>query len=63
MSRIKNLARGLASGYAAMAANVLYTMGSVPLALSYLSKDEFGLWAVVSTIGGYLMLIDHKLEC
>ena len=34
MSRMKNLATGLASGYAAIAANVLYSLGSVPLPLS-----------------------------
>jgi O-antigen/teichoic acid export membrane protein len=58
MSRMKNLTRAMASGYAAMGANVLYTMGSVPLALTYLSKSEFGLWALVMQIGGYLSLID-----
>jgi len=46
------------SGYAAMGAAVLYTLGSVPVALSYLSTEEFGLWALVMQIGGYLTLVD-----
>lgn len=58
MSRIKNLARALASGYVALGANVLYTLGTVPVALHYLSKPEFGLWALVSQISGYLLLVD-----
>ena len=41
-SRFKHAVHGLASGYAAMACNVLYTLGSVPLALHYLSDKEFG---------------------
>lgn len=46
------------SGYAVIGASVLLTMASVPLALKYLSKEEFGLWAVVSQIAGYLNLVD-----
>lgn len=58
MSRFRHAARSLASGYAAIAANVLFTLASYPLALHYLSKDEFGLWAVVMQIAGYLLLFD-----
>jgi O-antigen/teichoic acid export membrane protein len=58
MSRILNAARSLASGYAALGVNVLYTLGSVPLALHYLSKAEFGLWATVTQVASYLLLID-----
>ncbi|HSU56756.1 MAG TPA: hypothetical protein VLT36_22045 [Candidatus Dormibacteraeota bacterium] len=58
MSRVHNAARSLASGYAAMVANVFYTLASVPLALHYLSKEEFGLWALVAQIGVYLTLLD-----
>jgi len=56
MSRVRNAVRSLVSGYAGV--NVLYTLASVPLALHYLSKDEFGLWALVTQITSYLMLID-----
>ncbi len=58
MSRFRHAARSLASGYAAIATNVLFTLASYPLALHYLSKDEFGLWAVVAQIAGYLLLLD-----
>src|SRR5437016_6062388 len=57
-SRIKNAVHSLASGYAAIGGTVLYTLASGPLALHYLSKDELGLWWLVTQIGGYLMLID-----
>jgi hypothetical protein len=58
MSRLKNFARGVVSGYVQMAVSVLYALASVPLALHYLSKAEFALWALVSQVLGYLALID-----
>ncbi len=58
MSRFRNAARSLTSGYAALAANGVYLLASVPLALHYLSTDEFGLWNLVVLIAGYLTLID-----
>src|ERR1043166_1048523 len=58
MSRLRNTVRALASGYAAMAGMALYSLATIPLALHYLSKDEFGLWALVTQIGSYLLLID-----
>jgi len=58
MSRILNAARSLASGYAALGVNVLYTLGSVPLALHYLPRAEFGLWFTVAQVASYLLLID-----
>jgi O-antigen/teichoic acid export membrane protein len=62
VSRILNAARSLASGYAAIGVNVLYTLGSVPLALHYLSKAEFGLWATVTQVASYLLLIDMGMS-
>lgn len=62
MSRILNAARSLASGYAAIGVNVLYTLASVPLALHYLSKEEFGLWATVTQVASYLLLIDMGMS-
>lgn len=50
--------RSLVAGYFSVGANFLFTIFSVPLALHFLSKEEFGLWAVVLQIGGYLMLLD-----
>ncbi len=39
-------------------ATSLYSLASVPLALHYLSKERFALWALMASIGGYLSLID-----
>ncbi len=44
--------------YAAIGVNVFYTIASVPLALHYLNKEEFGLWALVTQLSGYLMLLE-----
>jgi O-antigen/teichoic acid export membrane protein len=58
MSRLKKFTHSLLSGYVALGANIFYTLAGVPLALHYLGKLEFGLWALVAQIGGYIMLID-----
>jgi O-antigen/teichoic acid export membrane protein len=58
MSRAKRFASALASGYLALAANVVYTVLSIPLALRYLTREEFGLWVVVGQITGYFALLD-----
>ena len=58
MSRRKRFASSLGSGYLAMAANAIYSAASIPLALHYLTREEFGLWAVVTQIGGYIALLD-----
>ncbi|MCU0783285.1 MAG: oligosaccharide flippase family protein [Verrucomicrobia bacterium] len=57
MSRFKRFAHSLFSGYALIAANVLYTLASVPLALHYLSKKEFGLWILVTQVCNFNMLV------
>jgi len=41
---------------------VVYTLASVPLALHYLSKAEFGLWALTSQLGGYMALLDFGMR-
>jgi O-antigen/teichoic acid export membrane protein len=41
-----------------LVATALYGLASFPLALHYLSEERFGLWALMSTIGSYLVLID-----
>lgn len=58
MSRFKRYAHSIVSGYVALWANIAYTFASVPLALHYLSAREFGLWAVVTQVVGYLLLLD-----
>jgi O-antigen/teichoic acid export membrane protein len=58
MSRIKRAVHGVASGYAILIATSLYSLASIPLALHFLSNEEFGLWGVMISIGAYLALID-----
>ncbi len=74
MSRTKRFAGAVLSGYALILANILYTLASIPLALHYLSKEEFGLWALVVQVCNFnqilidlgmssavtRVLIDHK---
>src|ERR1700744_2736549 len=62
MSRVKRFAHSLASGYIMLGTNVLYTLASVPLALHYLSKSEFGLWALTTQISGYIALVDFGMS-
>ena len=49
------------SSYAVISVNILYTLASVPLALHYLDKEEFGLWALVTQFSGYLMLLEFGM--
>ena len=56
--RTYNFIRGLGAGYLATAINIAFTAASVPLALHYLGKEQFGLWALAQQIAGYLMLLD-----
>lgn len=58
MSRSRHFFSGLLSSYAAICFNILYTLASVPLALKYLTTDEFGIWVLTTTIGGYYVLIE-----
>jgi hypothetical protein len=58
MSRLRNYAAALGSSYVALAANIVYTLASVPLALSYLDKASFALWGLSIQIAGYVALID-----
>ena len=57
-SRTHNFIRGLGAGYLAIAVNIAYTAASIPLALHYLGREQFGLWALAQQIAGYLMLLD-----
>lgn len=58
MSRFKRFAHSLASGYLLLGTNVVFTLAQVPLALHYLTKNEFGLWALTTQITGYLLMLD-----
>jgi O-antigen/teichoic acid export membrane protein len=61
MSRLKRFAHSLLSGYIQLGVNVVFTLASVPLALHYLGKEEFGLWALITQIAGYIALMDFGL--
>ena len=58
MSRLRLLAHNISSGYTAIAANAVFTLVSVRLALHYVSLEEYGLLALVTTVVGYLSLVD-----
>src|SRR5579872_6699781 len=62
MSRFRRIVHGVVSGYASLVAATVYALASIPLALHYLSKEQFGLWALMSTIGGYLSLVDFGMS-
>src|ERR1017187_10401730 len=58
MSRSHRFLHTLVSSYAAMAAGMVYGLVSIPLALHFLPKSEFGLWAVMTQVVGYIALIE-----
>jgi O-antigen/teichoic acid export membrane protein len=58
MSRLKRFTHALISGYVLLGANVVYTLAAFPLAQSYLSPAEFGLWALTLSIAMYIAVID-----
>ena len=62
MTRSNRFITGLLSSYAAIGVNILFTLASVPLALHYLDKEEFGLWALVTQLSGYLMLLEFGMS-
>ncbi len=58
MSRLLQFARGVSSSWLATLATVIYSLLSVPLALRYLSFDEFGLFVLLIQIAAYFTLIE-----
>jgi O-antigen/teichoic acid export membrane protein len=62
MSRLKHYSRSLISSYGVLGANAAYSLISVPLALKYLSKPEFGLWVLTVQIGNYISLLDLGMQ-
>jgi len=62
MSRWQRFIWGAAAGYVSTATNLIYTAVSIPLALHFLPKAEFALWAVILQIFGYLMLLDMGMS-
>ncbi len=71
-SRKTLLTRGVLIGYGAMITQIFYSLATIPLALSYLKKEEFGLWGLVTTLTAYLAMLEfgmtnafqrHLFEC
>ncbi len=58
MSRFRRVAHSVASSYAVLIAAAVYSLASLPMALHYLSRERFGLWTLMASVGGYLSLID-----
>jgi len=58
MSRFRLVAQNISSAYLHAVATVGFTLVSIPLALRYLSTEEFGLWVLATQIIGYLTLVD-----
>lgn len=61
-TRSTRFTSGLLTGYAAIGVNILYTLLSVRLALCYLGKEEFGLWALALQISGYMGLLEFGIS-
>ena len=61
-SRSKKFTRSLLTGYGSIVVNILISLASIPLALSYLTQEQFGLWALALQINGYLGLVDFGMS-
>ena len=61
MSRLQRFVRTVVSSYALMFLSMLYQLGSIPLALRFLSKEQFGLWVLMTQIAGYLLMVDFGI--
>ncbi len=51
-------ARNAGASYVAFISNALYSLVSIPLAVSFLGKEQIGLWLIVNGIIGYLIWMD-----
>ena len=58
MTRLHQFARGVSSSWLATLATVTYSLLSVPIALRYLSVEEFGLFVLLIQIAAYFTLIE-----
>lgn len=60
--RTRRFLLGLGTGYLSIAANIVYTLISIPLALHFLTKEEFGLWVLVAQLTSYMNLVDLGMQ-
>lgn len=58
MTRLRQFTRGVSSSWLATLATVTYSLLSVPIALRYLSVEEFGLFVLLLQIAAYFTLIE-----
>jgi O-antigen/teichoic acid export membrane protein len=58
MTRSVQFVRGLGSSWLATLASVLYSIVSVPIALRYLTPEEFGLFVLLLQVAMYFTLIE-----
>lgn len=58
MSRLRQFAKGVGFSWLATLATVTYSLLSVPIALRYLSVEEFGLFVLVIQIAAYFALFE-----
>jgi len=58
LSRRHHFAKGLSASWFATLVTVLYGLLSVPLALRFLSMEEFGLFMLLVQLAGYLTLVE-----
>jgi O-antigen/teichoic acid export membrane protein len=58
MTRVRQFVRGVSSSWLATLATVTYSLFSVPIALRYLSAEEFGLFVLLLQIAAYFTLIE-----
>jgi O-antigen/teichoic acid export membrane protein len=61
LERYRRIALTTASGMAIRVVGSLLGLISVPLVLSYLGKERFGLWAIITTLVGWVSLFDLGL--
>jgi O-antigen/teichoic acid export membrane protein len=61
VTRRHHFAKSLSASWFATLATVLYGLLSVPLALRFLSQEEFGLFMLLVQLAGYLTLIEFGL--
>ncbi len=58
MTRLDQFFRGLGSSWLATFATVIYSLLSVPIALRYLTVDEFGLFVLLLQVAAYFSLVE-----
>jgi O-antigen/teichoic acid export membrane protein len=56
--RIAGIARGVTSGLGSRGVGVLVSLLSVPLTISYLGPERYGIWALIGSLFAWLNLAD-----